>query len=656
MTVRLEAVETEPPSLPWWQRLWWLLLHPDRESLIRSLVVLVGFPFVEIVMDRLLLSRGVEDGTSQRTAEYISAAAVALAVYVLSRQRFFLDIERHGLQDELRTLSERYRNMAENSTDIVYTAGRDRLTTWVSPSVTSVLGWTPAEVVGRSIASFMHPDDQAATEQVRARIYSGEAFETPVGGFVMRFGRKSGGYVWMAIHARQVIDEQGRHTGVVGGLTQVQDLVDARQRAEEQESLLRLVSDAMLDPQTLLQPIRDDAGRAIDFTFVQANRATCTYFGTSEEALLGKRFLAVAPEMKGSALFEQYLLAADSDEPLYLDNCSVQAFGTGASGYFDVRARHIAGDRLAVTWRDVTPEHEMSRRLAESETRFRLLAENSIDVIVLSDADMNLNWVSPSSFVTLGWRYQELLGRRAGEYIHPDDLSALVEAVARSGETGEQIRLRYRWRRPDGSYLWVEAVGKPVPDDGTGRPGRVVEIRDVDSQVRAQEQLKQRATFDDLTGALQRECAFDRLAEIEARPQSPDGATGVLFVDIDDLKLVNDRRGHAVGDAVLRSVVDRTRAAVRGADVVARMGGDEFLVILEGVGSLDRAVAVANKINAACALPVATASGDCLSTVSIGVTLIAPGESADDTIARADVGMYAAKASGRNQVVAIPLG
>jgi len=102
-------------------------------------------------------------------------------------------------------------------------------------------------------------------------------------------------------------------------------------------------------------------------------------------------------------------------------------------------------------------------------------------------------------------------------------------------------------------------------------------------------------------------------------------------------------------------VADRARAAVRGADVVARMGGDEFLVILEGVGSLDRALSVANKINAACALPIATPTGETFSTVSIGVTLIGPGETADDTIARADAAMYAAKARGRNQVVAIPL-
>lgn len=633
-----------------------LLLQPDRPSVLKLLVVLLGFPIAEFLADQLLTSRGVDARRSQRIAEAIAAVAVALAVYVLSRQYSLLGRERQRLEAELRTVSEHFRTMAENASDIVYSAGTDRCTTWVSPSVTKVLGWESSEVMGRSIASFLHPDDLAATEEVRRRIYSGEPYDTPAGGFVMRFQHKAGDYLWMAIHTKQVIDTNGQHQGVMGGLTLVQELVEARQRAESEESLLRLVSDAMLDPQVLMRAVRDGSGHAVDFTFVQVNRATCEYLHMSEDALVGRRFLEIAPQMAGSALFEQYLVAADAEAPLYLDNFPTPSYATGLIGYFDVRARRMDGDRLAITWRNVTAEHEMSRRLAESEIRFRLLAENSSDVIVLSDGEMHLNWVSPSSFATLGWRPEELLGHKASEYIHPDDLPALADAVARSNATGIEIRPRYRWRRPDGSYLWVEAAGKPVPDDGTGKPGRVVEIRDVDAQMRAQEQLQQRATFDVLTGALQREGAFDRLAEIEARPQAKDGATGVLFLDVDDFKLVNDQRGHATGDAVLRAVAERARAAVRGADVVARMGGDEFLVILEGVGNLDRALSVASKINATCALPIPTPSGECLSTVSIGVTLIGPGETADDTIARADFAMYAAKASGRNQVVAIPLG
>ena len=631
-----------------------LLGKPDRNSVIRFCVVLLGFPVIALLARELLLNAGIESDDARIVGNVVAAFLISGWVYLVSRRRLLMMQDRERITRELTKVTARYRMIAENSTDIVYIAGTDRLTTWISPSVTKVLGWEPREMLGRSIASFMHQDDQDATEEVRALIYSGQYYETPVGGFVMRFLTKSGEYRWMSINTRQVSDANGRHVNVVGGLTLVDDLVHARQRAESDHALLQVTADAMLDPQVLLRALRNASSEVEDFEFEQVNRATCDYLRAEREELVGKRLLEAIPGLLGTDMFAMYARTMDSDAPLSVDDFPF-SLPDGGTSYFDLRARRVEGDRLALTWRNVTAERQTAIRLAESEIRFRLLAENSSDVIVLSDERMALNWVSPSSLMTLGWLPEELIGRRASEYIHPDDLADLQRQVAESTASGEQIRPRYRWRRPDGSYLWVEAAGRPVMDDGSGRPGRVVEIRDIDAEVRAQEQLKRRATFDDLTGALMRDGAFRRLAEIEARSPEFESATGVLFIDIDDFKQVNDRFGHATGDLVLRTLADRTRAAVRGADVVARMGGDEFLVILESVGSMERALQVASKIHSGCALPVNTPSGDVLVTISVGATLIGPGETADDTIARADAAMYSAKGSGRNQVVAIPL-
>ena len=628
---------------------------PDRTSLEYLAVVLLGFPIVEGIADLFLRSRGLDEGKTHVFAEGFATVCVGVAVYLLSRRLKLAEFARDELDRRFQKVTDRYRRMAENASDIVYSAGTDRNVTWISPSVTRVLGWEPLDIVGRSIASFMHPDDQASTEAVRARIYSGQDYITPAGGFVMRFALKSGGYHWMAINTKQIADETGKHVAVVGGLMLVDDLVEARHRAEADEDLLRITADAMLDPQVVLEAVRDGAGKVIDFTYVQVNRATCEYLAMPRETLIGKGFLEISPRAEAEGFLDLYRRALESAEPITVANFVHENLSRGRTAYYDIHARGISEQRLALTWRDVTDRHLAVERIAQSEQQFRLLAENSSDVILLSDDDTRMHWVSPASTLTLGWKPEELQGHFAVEFVHPDDLPALLVAIAHSAATGEAIRPRYRWRHPDGSYRWVEAAGRPVSGVGSGHVGRVVAIRGIDAEVAAQAQLKRRATFDDLTGALQREAAFDRLADIERRPRAPGSETGVLFIDIDDFKRVNDRWGHATGDAVLRTIAKRTRAVVRGSDAVARMGGDEFLVILEGVDSLDRAMQVAQKIHEHCANPISTPTGELLVTISIGVTLIGHSEGADSTIARADQAMYSAKDLGRNQVLAIPL-
>ena len=120
-----------------------------------------------------------------------------------------------------------------------------------------------------------------------------------------------------------------------------------------------------------------------------------------------------------------------------------------------------------VGMRDVHDLVVAQRAAEESETRYRLLAEHSSDVIFLSNERTDLEWVSPSSRDTLGWDSEQLTGRRAVEFIHPDELAMLRRNVTESTQSGATIRVRYRWLRPDGGYRWMEAVGRPFVDERT---------------------------------------------------------------------------------------------------------------------------------------------------------------------------------------------
>ena len=132
--------------------------------------------------------------------------------------------------------------------------------------------------------------------------------------------------------------------------------------------------------------------------------------------------------------------------------------------------------------------------------------------------------------------------------------------------------------------------------------------------------------------------------------------TAVLWCDIDRFKNVNDTNGHATGDQVLQKLAGRIRSSLRSSDdLAARMGGDELMVVLHGVRTLQDATDIAEKIRRFAAEPIETAAGPITITLSIGVTLAGPAEAADTVLARADSAMYQAKAAGRNRVVAVPV-
>lgn len=299
---------------------------------------------------------------------------------------------------------------------------------------------------------------------------------------------------------------------------------------------------------------------------------------------------------------------------------------------------------------DVTDQVRQQQALEESERRFRLMAEHSSDVVLLVEEGL-LRWVSPSLTSALGWEPGDWLGRHFSEFLHPDDIAEAQRRYSAS-TAGDAVVTRVRFRAKDGSWHWVEVHSGPFADAAPGAErGVVASFRIIDKEVVAELELERRAVFDDLTGVLKRNEALAQLQAMGRQQRTPGDRTAVLFIDIDDFKAVNDTRGHAAGDAVLLALSQRMRNQVRGADLVARLGGDEFLVVLQGLHDDAEALAVAEKIRQHASQPVATEAGEVRATISIGVTFAEPLESVDAIMARADLAMYRAKQSGRDQVV-----
>jgi len=307
-------------------------------------------------------------------------------------------------------------------------------------------------------------------------------------------------------------------------------------------------------------------------------------------------------------------------------------------------------ERVSFTWRDVTERDAVTKKLAASEEQFRLLAENSSDVVVRVGADGKIMWVSPAVTPVLGWAQEDWIGQMATNFFSSSADRERFLDEQQKAMMGKSILLRTQMQAKGGAIHWVEIHAGPYRTEEGRVDGIAASFRLVDAEVSSQRILERRARTDELTRLLNRNEVIDRIETLNKH----DGRTiAVLWCDIDRFKVVNDTYGHAAGDTVLKTLADRIRGCLRSTDDIgARIGGDELLVLLNGVRDLQDAVDVAEQLRRSAAEPIPTAVGPVSITLSIGVTLACPDESTDALIARADDAMYQAKKQGRNQVVA----
>ncbi len=548
-------------------------------------------------------------------------------------------------RERLRASEARYRLLADHATDVVYLIDHQSQVTWISPAVEQILGWDPDQLVGTRMYDLIHPDDRLGIESVRAALHDGEEVPTPIGGRTCRFRHKDGSYTWMALKTTTVRDEDGRMLSAVTGMKDVDDYITARDRAEREQARLEATLDSLLDPHVVLEAVRDVDRVIVDFVYADANDAACTYMQLPREELEGSRLLDLLPGQAGSGLLAMYAQSVDSCEPLILDDYAYPHEILVDERRYDVRAVPL-GDALSFTWRDVTDRHDAAARIAESERHFRLLADNSSDV-VLHSRDGIVLWVSPSLTRTLGWLPQDVVGTDSRDLVHPDDLSMLAPRDAPVGDTRVE---RYRLRSRDGVYHWCDVHSSDYLDENGWRDGIVASFRTIDDEVSAEQELEHRARYDELTEVFKRDEIVHRLQLLDEHARKPGREVAVLFCDVDNLKQVNDEHGHAAGDELLRVMAGRLRDSVRKSDTIARVGGDEFVIVLDGLHDLDEAKRLAETIRAGAQVPIPLRRNVLHSSVSIGLSMVQPGEDPEQSIARSDRAMYEAKRAGRNTV------
>jgi diguanylate cyclase (GGDEF)-like protein/PAS domain S-box-containing protein len=441
-----------------------------------------------------------------------------------------------------------------------------------------------------------------------------------------------------------VVDGEGRILGGVALAADVTDQVSSGNDLRASEQRFRL---AMFNA-GVGTALADADGR-----YTEVNGALCRMLGYEREGLIGRTFVQISHP---------------DDVP-----ASVAAFHelqAGARDVYRTRKRYLTGDG-GVAWSDitvsairdasgafqgtitqmvdVTTEVTELRALSESEERFRVAVRNSGVAMSLSDGDGRILDMNETMCLLLGRTQSEVEQLTWRGVVHPDDArddeALLAELLAGARET---YRLTVRFVRSDGSVRVGDQTRSAVRSpDGSVR-FLITQVVDVTVEAQFRDELEHKAFHDELTGLHNRAWILDSLDADVRTAQRSGVPVAVLFIDLDNFKVVNDSLGHSVGDEVLTVIATRIESGLRAGDRLGRFGGDEFIVVVPNTRDAAQIERVAERISRSVSIELTADGHRIVPSVSMGIAISGPDSTATSLLRDGDSALFRAKAAGRS--------
>jgi diguanylate cyclase (GGDEF)-like protein/PAS domain S-box-containing protein len=560
--------------------------------------------------------------------------------------------QRLQAEQELRRAENRYRSLVEQMPAAIYIDDVNETNSAVyrSPHVEKVLGYGPEEYLTdpELWQKLLHPEDRervlAENERTNA---TGEPFRIEY-----RQIAKDGSVVWIRDEAVLIRGDDGSPLYWQGVFMDVSERKKSQERLEEAEARYRSLVEQV--PVSIYRQDVDHGG-AISYISPQIERIT----GYAAEEYMGDPdhwVETIHPEDRERVL-EEDERTDRTGEPFRAEFRKYTRDGRVIWLRDEaVLVRSPTGKPLY--WQgivmDVTERKEAEERLLEAEARYRTLVEQVPAVTYVQELrhSHTVVYVSPQIEEMTGYRPEAFMADPDLWYavVHPDDLEWVRAEDDRTDEVQEVFRAEYRMVHRNGKVVWVrdEAV---LIEDPVGVPRLWQGIMtDITERKNLEQRLRHQALHDPLTGLPNRTLFADRLAQAVARSNRRSENLAVLFVDLDNFKVINDSLGHEVGDNLLVAVAARIKSCLRPADTLARLGGDEFTILLEDVSDVRDATAVVRRVESGLRAPFGVDGREVFVTASIGIALSRTSHPARpaDLLRQADLAMYGAKDEGKN--------
>ncbi|MDP2858534.1 MAG: PAS domain S-box protein, partial [Bacillota bacterium] len=560
------------------------------------------------------------------------------------------DITEQERAEELRRQAEqRYRGLFEEAPAIyVITRSQDGVPVIADCNEVffTTLGYTRAEVLGRPLADFYTPES-------RAELLEGGGFQRALAGRFVAEERQlltcDGRVVDTLLRAVPEFDPDGH---VVGTRAMYVDIAERKQAEEALQESEERYRDLVENINEVIYAM--DANGRITYVSPVVERLG----GYKPSEVIGRHFTEfIHPDDLLPLVQSFQRTVSDKGEPFEYRvlTKSGEIHWVRTSSRFVFEGDRMVGLRAVLM--DITERKQAEEALEESERRYRLLAENASDVIWTMDLSLRYTYVSPSIEHMRGYTPEEVVGSTVAQTLTPASLElarkTLAEELAikkmEQKDLSRSRTLELEMNRKDGSTVWTE-VKMTFLRDPDGQPVGILGVtRDITERKLAQETIRHLAYHDALTNLPNGVLFRDRLSLALAQARRNKKMLAVMFLDLDRFKLINDTLGHAAGDQLLQSVGEQLEGLVREGDAVARMGGDEFTVLLPGISQVQDAVSTAQRILETVKQPRVLAGHEFHITTSIGIAIYpSDGTDAEALMRNADTAMYRAKEQGRD--------
>jgi diguanylate cyclase (GGDEF)-like protein/PAS domain S-box-containing protein len=558
------------------------------------------------------------------------AGVIGLAWDITERER-----ARHALE----TSERRFRTLTERSSDGIAMIDGKGVVTYSGPSVERILGYTVEEFVGMNVADIFHPNDLERCVKLME-----DLLKQPGGSLSAQFRlrHKNGEWRWIESIGTNLLDEPD-----IGAI-----VVNYRDISERKAG-----EDALRQSEARFRAIFRDAAIGIAVVDaqghpVETNAAVQGMLGYSAEELRQMTFAEFThPEDIAADLDLFRQLVAGKRDSYQMEKRFVRKDGSivwgrlTASAVRDDHGRMLFGIGMV---EDITERKRTEEALRESEERYRDLFENATDIVFTHDFNGRFLAVNRVMERVTGYTREELLSLNVTSLVAPEYHGVAAEYLKKIYKGEDMLPYEIEIIGKDGRRIPLEVSERILYKDG--RPVLVQGIaRDIRERKRAEQAIRQLAFHDALTGLPNRMLFEDRLRMALSRAQREKSMLAVMFLDLDRFKVVNDTLGHSEGDRLLQAVASDLTKLVREGDTVARVGGDEFTILLPEIDRIGDAVQVAERILETLKQPRLLGEQEFRVTASIGVTAY-PDDGADvETLLRnADTAMYRAKERGRD--------
>jgi diguanylate cyclase (GGDEF)-like protein/PAS domain S-box-containing protein len=432
--------------------------------------------------------------------------------------------------------------------------------------------------------------------------------------------------------------------------------------AQQAHSQFLAAAETSLDAFGLLDAVRNDAGKIIDFRFLYVNANAERLVGRARSDLLGQTLSSVTPIVSTSSMFAKFCRVVDSGEPLN-EEFPVKYATVKASW---LRSQVVKlGDGLAVTFSDVSEAKETQERYAHLAEFTDSVFQNAPFSIVATDTNGLITAMNVAAEKLTGYSSEELIGKSPLTVLHDErellgkalsiDPAATLEqfgfGVLTAGVgVGEMEEQEWTLIRRDGARTPINLAMRAVITD-TGEVSGYVSIAfDITERRQMLDYVTHLASHDQLTGLAGRALLQDKTVHAVELARRYGTKVAVFVIDLDHFKRINDSLGHTAGDQLLIEAARRLSRSVRSTDVVARVGGDEFVVVMPDITTVEDVEQCAANLVARLAPEISIEEHQVQLTASVGVCIY-PDFAADakHLLKRADSAMYAAKENGRNQ-------